>query len=132
MNKIIADIIKIIKSNLAKLFTIISPKSNTGIPKTIAILKILLPIILPTSKSVSRFKAATIDVTNSGSDVPRAIIVKEIILSLTPNFLAIVVAEETTNSLPNIIAPKPIITNKILNFKEYFGFSPSSVVLFLA
>jgi hypothetical protein len=42
-------------------------------------------MILPTNKSNSPFFAETIVVTNSGKDVPKAIIVKEITLSLTPN-----------------------------------------------
>ena len=50
---------------------------------------------------------AVILVTNSGREVPKAIIVKAIILSLTPRIVAILVAESTTKLLPNIIPVIP-------------------------
>lgn len=65
------------------------PYITTGIPRTTQMLNILLPMILPTNKSCSPFFADTIVVTNSGKEVPNAIIVKEITLSLIPNVVAI-------------------------------------------
>ena len=83
MNKAIEEKTKAKISTIWKLPGVIPPKIATGIPNTIHMLKILLPIILPISKSVSPFLEEIIVVTSSGSDVPKAIIVKAIILSLT-------------------------------------------------
>ena len=71
-------------------------------------------------------------VTSSGKLVPKATMVRAIILSLIPNILAISLAESTTKLLPIISPAIPnivkIIDNKIL----YFGFvSSSTSVLFL-
>ena len=74
-------------------------------------LKILLPITFPTRMSCSFFNDDTIEVTNSGSDVPNATMVKEIILSDIPRLFAILVALLTTKSLPKTIPINPIITN---------------------
>ena len=52
------------------------------------ILNILLPTALPIAISYSPFLVAITDVTSSGKEVPRAIIVKLIIRSLTPKALA--------------------------------------------
>lgn len=60
-------------------------------------LKMLLPIILPTSKSDLFCFAAVMVVTNSGSDVPIAIIVREMMRSERPIALAIIEAELTTS-----------------------------------
>ena len=65
------------------------PKTETGIPKTIPILKILLPTTLPIAISYSPFRVAETLVTNSGKLVPKAITVKAINLSLIPIALAI-------------------------------------------
>src|SRR5690625_210817 len=54
-------------------------------PSTKSMLKILLPTILPSAISLSFFHAAVTDVTNSGSDVPIAIIVNPTNVSLIPN-----------------------------------------------
>ena len=76
---------------------------------------------------------ATVLVTNSGRLVPKAIIVREINLSLTPIVLAIILAESTTALLPRIKHIIPIIVNKIDFNIPYFGLtsSSSSEVLFL-
>ena len=71
------------------------------------------PIILPTEREFSFLRIAVSVVTNSGSDVPRAIIVKPIIVSLIPTLVAIVLPEETRNSAPKTIAAVPIINHKI-------------------
>ena len=60
----------------------------TGNPITMPILNILLPTALPIAISYSPFLVAITDVTSSGKEVPRAIIVKLIIRSLTPKALA--------------------------------------------
>ena len=80
-----ADNINAAISIILKPFALIVPNIATGTPKTIHILNILLPIMLPTNKSCSPLIDAVIDVISSGNDVPNAIIVKAIILSLTPN-----------------------------------------------
>ena len=95
-----ADRINIAISIIEKPEAFIVPNIATGSPKTIQILNILLPIILPTNSSSSPFFEDAIDVISSGSDVPKAIIVRPIILSLIPNTLAIDVEYLTTRLLP--------------------------------
>lgn len=70
--------------------------------------------MLPTNISNSFFLADTIDVTNSGNDVPKAITVNDITLSLIPKVVAILDALSTTKSLPIIIPAKPNKTIKHL------------------
>jgi hypothetical protein len=53
-------------------------------PRIQKILKIFEPTILPTAMSVCHFRAATIDVTSSGRDVPIATTVRPIIRSDIP------------------------------------------------
>ena len=65
------------------------------------------PIIFPIPKTGSFFLIEIIVVTNSGKEVPKAMIVSEITLSDTPNVLAIKVALSTTKSLPKIIPANP-------------------------
>ena len=109
------ELIKKNKSIKLNVVGVIVPNNATGIPNTTHILKILLPIIFPRSKSCSPFFEETIVVTSSGNEVPRAIIVSAINLSLNPIFVAIEEALFTTISLPNIIPASPIIT-KISDF----------------
>ena len=89
------------------------PNTVIGIPNTIPMLKILLPTTLPIAISYSFFLVATTLVTSSGKLVPKAIIVREINLSLTPNNFAIKLAESTTALLPSIKQTIPIIVNII-------------------
>lgn len=110
---------------------VILPNIETGIPNTIHMLKILLPIILPTKISCSFFRDDIIVVTSSGSDVPIAIIVSDIILSVTPIFLAILVALSTTKSLPRTIAIRPNTVNNMAIGVVYFEGSSFSSILFL-
>ena len=56
---------------------------------TMQILKILLPMMLPTIRSVSLRRAATIVVTSSGKDVPNAMMVRATTLSEMPIVVAI-------------------------------------------
>ncbi len=75
-------------SIILKLSGVTEPNIATGIPNTTHILKILLPIILPIRRSCSPFLDEVIVVVNSGKDVPKAMIVKEI----TPIVVAISLA----------------------------------------
>ena len=49
------------------------------VPKIKNMLNMLLPITFPNAMSVSPLRAATMDVTNSGKDVPAATIVKAMV-----------------------------------------------------
>ena len=84
MNKRTVETINIMMSTIWKLLGVMVPKMATGSPITIQILKILLPIILPTMRSVSLRRAATMVVTSSGSEVPSAMTVSAIIRSEIP------------------------------------------------
>ena len=111
-NNKITETVETIASNLNALWNgtgIIIPES----PTTKRMLKILLPTIFPTAISEFFFIAAVTDVNNSGSEVPKATIVNPINLVLSPNFVAIKEAEDTTNLLPAIIKTSPISVNKI-------------------
>ena len=87
----IEDIISMTRSIVSKLFGVIPPAKATGKANTTQMLKILLPTILPTSKSLSFFLAAITVVTSSGRDVPSAIMVREIMRSEIPTVVAMVV-----------------------------------------
>ena len=83
-------------------------------PKTSNILNMFDPITLPIAISVSPFLTATIEVTNSGKEVPHATIVSPTKLSLIPRALAIVVALLTTKSPPTTIPIIPTIHKAIV------------------
>ena len=104
--------ISINKSIIWKLSGVMVPNIATGIPITIQILNILLPIIFPTIRSVSLWRAATMVVTNSGRDVPSAITVSAITLSDTPIVEARKDALFTTNWLPKTNPANPIIARR--------------------
>ena len=72
-------------------------------------MKIFEPTTFPIAISSSFFLAATIDVTSSGSEVPRATIVRPTKVSDIPNLSARVVHEATTQSPPYLIATAPPI-----------------------
>ena len=76
-------------------------------PSTAAILKILLPMILPMAIPGILFFAAIRDVTSSGREVPIAIIVIPMSTSDIPAHLAITTEESTTNLPPTTTAPAP-------------------------
>lgn len=79
------------------------------------ILKILLPIILPTARSTLFLRAAATEVTNSGSDVPIAMIVVEIRKSLNQKYSAIFTALSTVHVPPKYNPTNhPTINNAIL------------------
>ena len=114
-----------------KLDGVIEPNIATGIPSTIHMLNMLLPIMLPNRMSCSFFSDETIVVTNSGKDVPSAIIVREIILSDIPIVLAILVALSTTRLLPIIMPINPNMVNRRAVFVLNLDGSSSSSILFL-
>lgn len=86
-----------ITSIISKLSGLMPPKIATGSPSTIQILKILLPIMLPTRSSFSWRRAAVIVVTSSGSEVPKATTVRAMIRSEIPITDAMFDAEFTTS-----------------------------------
>ena len=111
------------RSIISKLFGVMPPANATGRAKTMQILKILLPTILPTSRSLSPFLAAMMVVTSSGKDVPSAMMVREIIRSEMPMVVAIVEAEFTTSWLPATMPIRPrIVKTKDLP-RVYLGLS---------
>ena len=69
-------------------------------PRTIAILNIFEPIILPIEISVCFLIAATIEAVNSGTLVPNATMVIDITRLLTPKLNAISEAPSTRKSAP--------------------------------
>ena len=104
-----------------------------AIPSTNSMLNILEPTTLPTARSFSPFFDATMDVTSSGSDVPKATIVSPIRVSVIPSERAISVALSTTKSPPSAIAVSPAIIKetfrygyfipsvRIIIFKQFFS-----------
>jgi len=110
-------------SIISKLSGLMPPKIATGSPSTIQILKILLPIMLPTKSSFSWRRAAVIVVTSSGSEVPKATTVSAIIRSEIPITEAISDAEFTTSSLPPTTPTRPRMTNKKDGPSFHLGFS---------
>ena len=99
------------------------PKIATGKPITIQILKMLLPMISPTMRSVSLRRAATIVVTSSGKEVPSAMTVSEMIRSDTPMAEAINSALFTTSWLPATRLASPIMVIRKDLPSLYLGFS---------
>ena len=71
------------------------------------ILKMLEPIIFPTAISAFFLRAATIDVANSGSDVPAATTVSPMIFWLMPIDSAISIALFTTRWPPSTSPARP-------------------------
>ncbi len=119
------DAINIIRSRNSKLVGEMEPEIATGRARTMQILKMLLPTMFPTKRSLSPFLAAVTVVTNSGREVPSATIVKETMRSEMPMAVAIVEAELTTSSLPKTIPTRPIRTKRKDFPSFHFGFSTS-------
>ena len=117
------EIISMARSIISKLFGVMPPAKTTGKAKTMQMLKILLPTILPTNKSLSPFFAAMTVVTSSGKEVPRAIMVSEMTRSEIPTASAMVEAEFTTSWLPPTTPTKPKITKRKDFPILYLGFS---------
>ena len=119
----------IMTSIISKLSGVMVPKSATGSPSTIQILKMLLPMMLPTRISVSLFLAALIVVISSGKEVPSATIVRAITRSETPIDLAMKEAELTTSSAPPTTPVRPIKTSRREMLSLNLGFSTSFLAL---
>jgi hypothetical protein len=102
------------------------------IPKTKRILKILLQTIFPIAISDCFFSDATIDVTSSGADVPKATIVRPIIDSGTSNESAIFLAEPTRKSAQthNHTSHRATNNNDLLTLCPHSTFSISTLPLF--
>lgn len=98
-NKSIVAIPSRIRSTVMKLGIEIS-KNNEVSPSIQNMLNMLLPIIFATAMSWDFFIAARAEVTNSGREVPMAMIVAEIRNSERPNWRAMIVAEVTVHSPP--------------------------------
>ena len=88
------------------------PKRATGNPITIQMLKMLLPIILPTMRSVSLRFAAVMVVISSGREVPKATMVRAMIRSEIPIVEARKEALLTMSWLPAIRPTRPIMVMK--------------------
>ena len=85
-----AKVVKTIKgkSTFIRLGSTVKPSNPEKIlqlPRIRSWLSKLLPITLPIARSVLPLKAAIIEVTSSGRDVPVATIVRPIMISFTPN-----------------------------------------------
>ena len=120
--------IKVDKSNITRSMNsnpagLIPPEITIGRARTIQMLNILLPTMLPTRRSDSPFLAAVTVVTSSGREVPRATIVSEMMRSDMPIFSAMVLAELTTNWLPAATPASPIMTKRMDLPRVYLGFS---------
>lgn len=73
---------------------------NGMIPNTHRMLKMLLPTMFPTARSAFFFNIATTQTTNSGREVPIAIMVADIKNSLNPSCDATKTAPPTTHFPP--------------------------------
>ena len=89
-------------------------------------LKMLLPIMLPTRSSFSPRFAALMVVMSSGREVPKATIVRAIMRSETPMEAAIVEAELTTSSEPPTTPARPMRIKKREMPSLNCGFSTSA------
>ncbi len=105
--------INITRSIVWKLSGVMLPKIATGSPMTIQMLKMLLPMILPTIRSVSLRLAAVIVVISSGREVPKATIVRAITRSEIPIAEARKEALLTMSWLPAIRPTRPMIVRRI-------------------
>lgn len=111
------------RSRSWKLSGVMVPKMTIGMPMTIQILKILLPMILPTMRSVSLWRAATMVVTSSGREVPRAMMVRAMMRSEIPIPWAISEALFTTSWLPATRQTRPMRARRKDLPSLYLGFS---------
>ena len=91
-------------------------------PKTISILNILEPNIFPRARAPFFFLAATMQVANSGREVPPARMVTAMNLSLTPIYFAIFIAESTKSCPPKIRAASPPIIKMTAKSELYLNF----------
>ena len=96
-----------------------------AIPSTIRKLNTLEPMALPRAIPTSFLRAATIEVTSSGSDVPIETIVSPTSVSLIPHAVAMRLAVSTVKSPPNAIAAAPPIMKMMLSGTDTFLISSS-------
>ena len=76
-------------------------------PRQPRMLKVLLPITLPTAMSRSPRTAAVTEVATSGIDVPAAMIVRPMTRSLTPSARANATAASTSQFEPSTSSASP-------------------------
>ena len=113
-----------------------SPLSNVQIGRIKAESIMLAPTIFPTDNEDSFFIIAVMVVTNSGSDVPIATIVTDIMFSLICNFSAISQADCTSSSEPATIATAPMqnqmtVFHNMISFFFLYCASPGSLFFLL-
>ena len=118
-----AEKISMMRSINSKLAGLMPPEIAMGRARTMQILKMLLPTMLPTRRSDSPFLAAVTVVTSSGREVPRATTVSDIIRSEIPMTVAMLEAEFTTNSLPATMPARPRMEKRNDLPRVYLGFS---------
>ena len=113
------------RSMTSKLLGVMVPKRETGRPRTMQMLKILLPMMLPTRSSFSPRLAALIVVMSSGREVPKATTVRAMRRSEMPMLEAMVEAELTTSSEPPTTPARPtrIRRREILSLNLGFSIS---------
>ena len=116
-------------SRSSKLSGVTVPNNVTGRPNTMQILKMLLPMMLPTRSSVSPFLAALMVVMSSGREVPKAMTVRAIMRSDMPMAVAMAEAELTTNSEPPTTPTRPTRTRMREVLSLNLGFSTSFLAL---
>ena len=97
-------------------------------PITRITLRILAPKILPIEISYAFFLKEVIDVISSGNDVPKAVIVKPIIISGTPKKMAIFSPLVINNLEPESVNRRP--KENINNFNNIFFVSIFFSLLF--
>ena len=103
------------------------------IPKIQEVLNIFDSTLFPIARSMSFFRTAIIPVASSGNDVPRAIIVADILNSLSPSCCVIKTAPSTTHLPPkyNPASPIAIIKNILkLLCSAISGFLSPIIALF--
>ena len=120
-----------LESTIVNAFEETVPYMLIGRPKTIHMLNMLVPIMLPTAISNSSFLAAFTVIVSSGREVPITMAVIDIIFWLIPKTSASITALSTTMSEDTII-PMSVSIIKIIDFfRLYSGISVSSFLFFL-
>ena len=97
-------------------------------PRMSVILNMLEPMILPKANWVFFFMAAATEAASSGSEVPQAMSVREIIASLTPNDFAICTALSTKKSQLVMSTASPPTTFIVASQSGVFSSGVSSVL----
>ena len=121
----------ILESTTVKAFEETVPYMLIGNPKTIHMLNMLVPIMLPTAMSNSSFLAAFTVIVSSGREVPITMAVIDIIFWLIPKTSASITALSTTISEDTIIHISVSIIKITDFFRLYSGIRVSSFLFFL-